>query len=86
MGKWAMADEIPQPHDAMVRAVLSDVTEARSFLQRYMPEELGRALNWSTRRLLEGSFVDEDLRRSETDFLYEVERLETQFDGLQVMG
>ena len=37
-----MADETPQPHDAMVRAVLSDLSEARSFLQRYMPEELSR--------------------------------------------
>jgi predicted transposase YdaD len=40
-----------------------------------MPEELSRTLNWSTLRLLEGSFVDEELRRSETDFLYEVERI-----------
>jgi predicted transposase YdaD len=60
----------------MVRAVLSDLVEARSFLQRYLPEALSRTLNWSTLRLLEGSFVDEDLRRSETDFLYEVERVE----------
>jgi predicted transposase YdaD len=70
-----MADEISQPHDAMVRAVLSDRSEATSFLQRYLPEELSQALNWSTLRLHEGSFVDEDLRRSETDFLYEVERV-----------
>jgi predicted transposase YdaD len=72
-----MAEEIPHPHDSMVRVVLSDLAEARSFLQRYMPEELSRTLNWSTLRLLEGSFVDEDLRRSETDFLYEVERVES---------
>ena len=72
-----MAEEIPQPHDAMVRAVLSDLSEARSFLQRYMPEELNRILNWSTLRLRAGSFVDEDLRRSETDFLYEVQRVDS---------
>ena len=70
-----MAEEIPQPHDAMVRVVLGDLTEARSFLQRYVPEALSQTLNWSTLRLLEGSFVDEELRRSETDFLYEVERI-----------
>ncbi len=73
----AMADERPHPHDSMVRAVLGDVAEARSFLQRYVPEELSQTLNWSTLRLLEGSFVDEELRRSETDFLYEVERVES---------
>jgi predicted transposase YdaD len=72
-----MAEEIPHPHDSVVRAVLSDPLEARSFLQRYVPEELRQTLNWSTLRLLEGSFVDEELRRSETDFLYEVERVES---------
>jgi predicted transposase YdaD len=71
-----MAEEIPHPHDSMVRVVLGDVAEAKSFLQRYVPEELSQTLNWSTLRLLEGSFVDEALRRSETDFLYEVERVE----------
>jgi predicted transposase/invertase (TIGR01784 family) len=71
-----MAEEIPHPHDSMVRVVLGDVVEAKSFLQRYVPEELSQTLNWSTLRLLEGSFVDEALRRSETDFLYEVERVE----------
>ena len=70
-----MAEEIPHPHDSMVRVVLGDLAEARSFLQRYVPEALSQTLNWSTLRLLEGSFVDEELRRSETDFLYEVERV-----------
>jgi hypothetical protein len=70
-----MAEEISHPHDSMVRAVLGDLAEARSFLQRYVPEALSETLNWSTLRLLEGSFVDDDLRRSETDFLYEVERV-----------
>jgi predicted transposase YdaD len=71
-----MAEEIPQPHDSMVRVVLGDLAEARSFLQRYVPEELSQTLDWSTLRRLEGSFVDEELRRSETDVLYEVERVE----------
>jgi predicted transposase/invertase (TIGR01784 family) len=34
---------------------------------------VSQALNWSTLTLREGSFVDEDLRRSEADVLYEVE-------------
>jgi len=70
-----MADEIHHPHDLMVRAVLSDLVEATSFLQRHLPQEVSQALNWSTLTLLEGSFVDEDLRASEADFLYEIERL-----------
>jgi len=59
----------------MVRAVLSDLAEATSFLQRHLPQEVSQALNWSTLKLLEGSFVDENLRASEADFLYEIERV-----------
>ena len=70
-----MADEIHHPHDLMVRAVLSDLAEATSFLQRHLPQEVSQALNWSTLKLLEGSFVDENLRASEADFLYEIERV-----------
>ena len=55
-----MADEMHHPHDMMVRAVLSDVAEATSFLQRHLPQEMSQALKWSTLTLLEGSFVDED--------------------------
>jgi len=36
---------------------------------------VSQALRWSTLTLLESSFVDEDLRASEADFLYEVERV-----------
>jgi hypothetical protein len=70
-----MAEEIHHPHDAMVRAVLSDVAEARSLLQVHLSEEVSQALNWSTLKLLEGSFVDADLRGSEADLLYEVEHI-----------
>jgi predicted transposase/invertase (TIGR01784 family) len=70
-----MADEIYHPHDTMVRAVLSDVAEATSFLQRHLPQAVSQALNWSTLTLREGSFVDEDLRTSEADFLYQIEHV-----------
>jgi predicted transposase/invertase (TIGR01784 family) len=47
--------------------------EASSFLQAHLPDDVSQGLNWSTLRLVEGSFVDEDLRGSEADLLYEVE-------------
>jgi len=73
-----MAEGIHHPHDLMVRAVLSDVTEAISFLQAHVSEEVSQGLNWSTLRLVEGSFVDEDLRGSEADLLYEIARVSDQ--------
>jgi predicted transposase YdaD len=70
-----MADEMHHPHDMMVRAVLSDLAEATSFLQTHLPQEVSQALSWSTLKLLEGSFVDEHLRESEADVLYEVQHV-----------
>jgi predicted transposase/invertase (TIGR01784 family) len=73
-----MAEEIHNPHDALVRAVLGDVTAARSFLQIHLPQKVSQALNWPTLKRLEGSFIDEDLRGSEADLLYEVEHISNE--------
>src|SRR5262245_5883009 len=67
-----MADVMSHPHNLMVRAMLNDVAEATSFLQRHLPQEVSQTLDWATLTLREGSFVDEDLRASEVDFLYEI--------------
>src|SRR5918996_1325555 len=42
-----MADEMHHPHDMMVRAVLSDLAEATSFLQTHLPQEVSQARSWS---------------------------------------
>jgi predicted transposase YdaD len=73
-----MAEDLHHPHDVLVRAVLSDMTEATSFLRAHLSEEVRQGLNWSTLKLVEGSFVDEDLRASEADLLYEVEHVSGQ--------
>jgi predicted transposase YdaD len=70
-----MADEIYQPHDKLFRTVFSDSAEAASLLQAYLPEAISREFNWATLTLLDGTFVDEGLRESESDLLYEIEHL-----------
>ena len=70
-----MADEIHHPHDLIVHTVLRDLTEATSFLQAHLPQDVSQGLNWATLRLHDRSFVDEELRESESDFLYEIERV-----------
>ena len=70
-----MAEDIHHPHDHMVHSVLRDPTEATSFLQTYLPQDVSHGLNWATLRLHERSFVDEDLRGSASDFLYEIEHV-----------
>lgn len=66
-----MADEIDQPHDRLFRTVFSDVAEAASLLQAAVPRELCENVDWNSLRLVKGTFVDDALRQSESDLLFE---------------
>ncbi len=46
-----------------------------AFLQTHLPQGLNDALNWPTLKRLDASFIDEAMRGSEADLLYEVERV-----------
>ena len=78
-----MANDLHHPHDKLFRTVFSDTTEAADFLRGYVPEPLSRELDWSTLTLLDGSFIDEALRESESDLLYQIEHGSSQ-EPLQV--
>ena len=71
-----MAD-IHQPHDRLFRAVFSDAGEAASLLQAALPGAIRDSFAWTTLTLLDGTFVDEDLRGSQSDLLYQIEHTET---------
>ena len=71
-----MAD-IHQPHDRLFRAVFSDAGEAASLLQATLPDTVRDNFDWRTLTLVEGTFIDEDLRESQSDLLYEVEHVDT---------
>ena len=73
-----MANDIHQPHDKLFRTVFSDATEAASFLRASLPEPLSRELAWPTLTLLDGSFIDEALRESESDLLYQIKHGSSQ--------
>ena len=66
-----MADEIDHPHDRLFRAVFSDASQAASMLQAVVPRELRENVDWNSLRLVEGTFVDDALRESESDLLFE---------------
>ena len=66
-----MAD-LHQPHDRLFRAVFSDAGEAASLLRTALPATLGERFEWTTLTLVEGTFVDEELRESQSDLLYRV--------------
>ncbi|MDE0343382.1 MAG: Rpn family recombination-promoting nuclease/putative transposase [Deltaproteobacteria bacterium] len=68
-----MADEIEHPHDRLFRAVFSDAAEAAGLLQAAVPRELRENVDWDSLWLVEGTFVDDDLRQSESDLLFEAD-------------
>lgn len=67
-----MADEVHHPHDKLFRDVFSDTEEARGLLRTALPGRLRKGMDWKSLALLEGTFVDDDLKGSEADLLYEV--------------
>ena len=69
--------DIHQPHDRLFRAVFSDAGEAASLLQAALPDTVRNSFDWRTLTLVEGTFIDADLRESQSDLLYEVDHVET---------
>ena len=71
-----MAD-IHQPHDRIFRAVFSDTDEAAGLLQTVLPDTLRNHCDWTTLTLLDGSFIDDEVRGSQSDLLYQIEHAGT---------
>ena len=68
-----MADELlHQPHDKLFRSVFSDPAEAAALLRAVLPAPLPDRIHWNTLSLLPDSFIDDTLRATESDLLFEV--------------
>jgi predicted transposase/invertase (TIGR01784 family) len=67
-----MSEATHQPHDKLFKTVFSNVEEATSFLQLYLPPAVRDLIDWSTLRVVEGSFIDEEFAERESDLLYQV--------------
>ena len=59
-------------HDALVRRVLGDLAAASAWLQARLPDDMAQHLDFATLQLQPGTFIDDELRRSETDVLFQV--------------
>jgi predicted transposase/invertase (TIGR01784 family) len=62
---------VQSPHDRFFRESFGRPEIARNFLEEYLPPELRSALDLSLLELQDGSFVDEEMRASHTDLLYQ---------------
>ena len=65
---------IAQPHDALFRRVFSEPAQAAALLRESLPAAVRDRFDWNSLRRLPGTFVDERLRRTESDLLFEVDR------------
>ena len=61
------------PHDALFRALVSDPGRASALLRDHLPARIAARLAETPPRPLHGSFVDEALRSSQSDMLFEVD-------------
>ena len=60
------------PHDTFVRRIFSDPETARGFVASKLKKEILATLDLDSLELVEGSFVDEELRESHSDLLFTV--------------
>ena len=67
-----MASTLHQPHDHLFRLVFADPEETAAFLRARLPDSYQGGILWSSLRRAAGSFVDQELRGSVTDLLFEV--------------
>jgi predicted transposase/invertase (TIGR01784 family) len=62
----------PTPHDSLFRDTFSNPEHARGLLRHMMKRSLAARFDWSTLRLIPGSFVGPTLRGRHCDLLYGV--------------
>ena len=69
-----MAGEVVHPHDHLFRAVFGNKSEAAALLIPHLPPMIVNALRWPTLKRRDRTFMDNRLRDSEADLLFEVRR------------
>ena len=67
-----MVESLPNPHDAFFRHSFARVETARQFLLTFLPAEVCAVLDLRSLHLTKESFVDADLKSSQSDLLFEV--------------
>ena len=67
-----MPEKLPNPHDAFFRQSFARRETARQFLIQFLPSDVCACLDFSSLHLTKESFIDSDLRTSQSDLLFEV--------------
>ncbi|MBF0182413.1 MAG: Rpn family recombination-promoting nuclease/putative transposase [Magnetococcales bacterium] len=77
--------DLSQPHDHFFRLMLSDPVKAGTLLRERLPPELAAQLSPDPPELVEGSFIDEELRGHLTDRLFRVRTIHDRVAFFQVL-
>ena len=64
--------ELPNPHDAFIRSLLTDPERAHDFLRDHLPNNIAGQLVDEPPQILDGNFVDQALASSQSDILMKV--------------
>jgi predicted transposase/invertase (TIGR01784 family) len=67
-----MHDKLKNPHDKFFREILSQKSEAQSFVQHYLPSQIVALLNLDSLTISKDSFIDKAFDEHFADLLYEV--------------
>ncbi|MEA2012994.1 MAG: Rpn family recombination-promoting nuclease/putative transposase, partial [Verrucomicrobiota bacterium] len=73
-----MIDLTNNPHDKLFKEVFSNKKEAIAFLKDSIPKTVSSKIDWNSLKLQKNNFIDEDMKGSESDLLYEVKLDKTQ--------
>ena len=65
---------MPSPHDALFRHTFSRPEHAAGLLPSILPADVARGMDWSTLAWIPGTRVDPELRRHQSDLLFQVRR------------
>ncbi len=69
-----MEEDDPEPiasrHDKLFGTTFSVPANAAAFLRAQLPAEVSTAIDWARLKMLPGTFVDSQFRRSQTDLLF----------------
>jgi len=65
-------DIIKRPHDTLFKRTLLDKSVAMDFIKNYLPQEILNKVDLTDIKIAKDSFVDENLKESFSDILYNV--------------
>jgi predicted transposase/invertase (TIGR01784 family) len=60
------------PHDSVFKKALSDVKVARDLLRQHLPKDLQALIDWKSLHPETTSYIDDDLKTSSSDILYQL--------------